>query len=74
VPEERITGSKTDLDLSVGSTITRVYTVMLTFFMHRRNLAIRSELVAFSPMSSRVDTSFFCKSKSDNIPNSLELT
>jgi len=26
-PEERITGSKTDLDLSVGSTYTRVYTV-----------------------------------------------
>jgi hypothetical protein len=26
-PEERITGSKTDLDLSAGSTYTRVYTV-----------------------------------------------
>jgi hypothetical protein len=28
-PEERITGSKTDLELSAGSTYTRVYTVVI---------------------------------------------
>ena len=27
MPEERITGSKTDLDLSTGSTNTRLFTV-----------------------------------------------
>ena len=36
MPEERITGSKIDLDLSAGSTYTRVYmvplSIMQTFF------------------------------------------
>ena len=36
-PEERITGSKTDLDLSAGSTYTRVYTVDLFFNLIMRN-------------------------------------
>ena len=32
--EERITGSKIDLDLSAGSTYTRVYTVYIIFNKH----------------------------------------
>jgi len=42
MPEERITGSNIDLDLSAGSVYTQAYTVIISFWNYTRRNTIKT--------------------------------